>query len=75
VSDDPSKVVPNERRYTISGNAEQALAEFDAFRALGVTHFMVRFMTFENLTYFVEHVAPYVTRPRAGTARLTSGSL
>lgn len=74
VSDVPGEVVPNSRRYTISGNAEQALAELDAFRALGVTHFMVRFMTFENLTYFVEHVAPYVTQPRTGTARLTSDS-
>lgn len=62
VSSDPRRVRHNPRRYTIAGDAEDVLATLDAFRALGVTQFMVRFMSFENLTYFVEHVAPHVTQ-------------
>jgi alkanesulfonate monooxygenase SsuD/methylene tetrahydromethanopterin reductase-like flavin-dependent oxidoreductase (luciferase family) len=58
VSEDPAKVVRTPQKHYIVGNSAEVTHELQQFCALGVTHFMFRFLDIETLRYFCEAVAP-----------------
>lgn len=61
VSEDPAKVVRNPNKHFVAGNAAEVIHELEQFCAIGVTHFMFRFLDIETLEYFGKAVIPHFT--------------
>ncbi|MFL5628417.1 MAG: LLM class flavin-dependent oxidoreductase [Ktedonobacteraceae bacterium] len=59
VAEDPGKVVRNPQKHFVAGNSAEVIKELEQFCAIGVTHFMFRFLDIETLEYFGETVAPH----------------
>jgi alkanesulfonate monooxygenase SsuD/methylene tetrahydromethanopterin reductase-like flavin-dependent oxidoreductase (luciferase family) len=59
VSDDPTKVTRGSGKHFVAGNADEVIHELEQFRAVGVTHFMFRFLDIETLEYFGKAVVPH----------------
>ncbi len=59
VAEDPAKVVRNPQKHLIAGNSAEVIQELAQFHALGVTHFMLRFLDIETLEYFGQAVVPH----------------
>lgn len=58
VSEDPAQVQRHPQKHFIAGNAAEVTRELAQFRALGVTHFLFRFLDVATLEHFVAHVVP-----------------
>lgn len=58
VADDPAKVQRNPGKHFIAGNADEVTQEIQRFQAIGVSHFIFRFLDQETLERFVAHVVP-----------------
>ena len=61
VSEDPSKVIHNPNKHLVAGNRNEVIQELEQFCALGITHFMFRFLDIETLKYFGQAVLPHFT--------------
>ena len=59
VSEDPSKIVRNPNKHLVAGNREEVIQELEQFVALGISHFMFRFLDIETLEYFGQAVLPH----------------
>jgi alkanesulfonate monooxygenase SsuD/methylene tetrahydromethanopterin reductase-like flavin-dependent oxidoreductase (luciferase family) len=59
VSEDPSQVKRHPQKHYIAGNAVEVIRELEAFRDLGVTHFMFRMPDLATVEHFVEAVVPH----------------
>lgn len=59
VAEDPAKVVRNPQKHLVAGNSAAVIQELTQFHALGVTHFMLRFLDIETLEYFGQSVVPH----------------
>lgn len=58
VSEDAAQVVRSPSKHFIAGNAAQVTRELEQFRAVGVKHFMFRFLDVETVERFVSTVVP-----------------
>lgn len=61
VSEKPEEVVRSEQKHFIAGNSAQVIQELEAFQALGVSHFMFRFLDPASLERFTQSVIPHFT--------------
>ena len=61
VAEDPAKVVRNPNKHLVAGTREAVIQELEQFVALGITHFMFRFLDIETLEYFGQAVLPHFT--------------
>lgn len=61
VAEDPAKVQRNPDKHIIAGNAEEVTQELQRFQAIGVSHFIFRFLDHETIEHFVAHVVPNFT--------------
>ena len=59
VAEDPTKVQRNPGKHFIAGNAEEVTQELQRFQAIGVSHFIFRFLDHETINHFVKSVVPY----------------
>lgn len=59
VAEDPAKVMRSPEKHFVAGSATEVIHELEQFCALGVTHFMFRFLDIETLKYFGETVVPH----------------
>jgi alkanesulfonate monooxygenase SsuD/methylene tetrahydromethanopterin reductase-like flavin-dependent oxidoreductase (luciferase family) len=59
VSEKPEEVVRVPNKHIVAGNSAQVISELEQFRALGVSHFIFRFLDPASLERFVETVAPH----------------
>ena len=59
VSENPNQVVLNPQKHFVAGNSAEVIRELERFHALGVTHFMFRFLDPESLERFVGTVVPH----------------
>ena len=58
VSEDAAQVVRSADKHFIAGNAAQVTHELEQFRAVGVKHFMFRFLDVATVERFVASVVP-----------------
>src|SRR5438270_4774606 len=59
VSENPDQVVRSPQKHFVSGSSTEVIRELERFHAVGVTHFMFRFLDPESLERFVQTVAPH----------------
>jgi alkanesulfonate monooxygenase SsuD/methylene tetrahydromethanopterin reductase-like flavin-dependent oxidoreductase (luciferase family) len=59
VSEDPKQVVRSPQKHFVAGSSAEVINELERFHALGVTHFMFRFLDPESLERFVKMVVPH----------------
>ncbi len=59
VASDPAQVARNPQKHFVAGTADEVIREIEQFHAIGVTHFMFRFLDIPTLEYFVSHVVPH----------------
>ena len=59
VSENPDEVVRNPQKHFVAGSSAEVIQELERFHALGVTHFMFRFLDLESLKRFVQTVVPH----------------
>jgi alkanesulfonate monooxygenase SsuD/methylene tetrahydromethanopterin reductase-like flavin-dependent oxidoreductase (luciferase family) len=59
VSEDPEQVVRSPQKHFVAGSSTEVIRELERFHAIGVTHFMFRFLDPESLERFVKTVVPY----------------
>ena len=59
VSEDPKQVVRSPQKHFVAGNSAEVINELERFQAVGVTHFMFRFLDPESLERFVKTVVPH----------------
>ena len=59
VSEDPKQVVRNPQKHFVAGSSAEVINELERFHAVGVTHFMFRFLDPESLERFVKTVVPH----------------
>jgi alkanesulfonate monooxygenase SsuD/methylene tetrahydromethanopterin reductase-like flavin-dependent oxidoreductase (luciferase family) len=52
-------VVRNPQKHFVAGSSAEVISELERFHALGVTHFMFRFLDPESLERFVGTVVPH----------------
>jgi len=58
VAADSAKVQRNPSKHFIAGNTEEVTQEIKRFQAIGVSHFIFRFLDQETLEHFVARVVP-----------------
>lgn len=58
VSEDATQVVRSPGKHFIAGNAAEVIRELEQFRAIGVKHFMFRFLDVATVERFVSTVVP-----------------
>ncbi len=61
VSDNPGEVVRHPQKHFVAGSSAEVIQELERFYALGVTHFVFRFLDPESLERFVQTVVPHFT--------------
>jgi len=59
VSEQPDQVVRHPQKHFVAGNSAEVIRELEQFHAVGVTHFMFRFLDPESLERFVNSVTPH----------------
>jgi alkanesulfonate monooxygenase SsuD/methylene tetrahydromethanopterin reductase-like flavin-dependent oxidoreductase (luciferase family) len=59
VSEDPEQVVHSPQKHFVAGSSTEVIRELERFQAVGVTHFMFRFLDPESLERFVKTVVPH----------------
>jgi alkanesulfonate monooxygenase SsuD/methylene tetrahydromethanopterin reductase-like flavin-dependent oxidoreductase (luciferase family) len=59
VSENPQQVVLNPQKHFVAGSSAEVIRELERFHAVGVTHFMFRFLDPESLKRFAETVVPH----------------
>jgi alkanesulfonate monooxygenase SsuD/methylene tetrahydromethanopterin reductase-like flavin-dependent oxidoreductase (luciferase family) len=59
VSDNPGEVVRSPQKHFVAGGSAEVIQELARFQAVGVTHFMFRFLDPQSLERFVQTVAPH----------------
>jgi len=59
VSEDPKQVVRSPQKHFVAGSSAEVINELERFHAVGVTHFMFRFLDSESLERFVKTVVPH----------------
>jgi alkanesulfonate monooxygenase SsuD/methylene tetrahydromethanopterin reductase-like flavin-dependent oxidoreductase (luciferase family) len=59
VSENSDQVVRSSQKHFVAGNSTEVIQELERFIAVGVTHFMFRFLDPESLERFVETVVPH----------------
>lgn len=59
VSENPAEVVRSPQKHFIAGNPTEVIQELERFHALGVTHFIFRFLDPASLERFVQTVVPH----------------
>jgi alkanesulfonate monooxygenase SsuD/methylene tetrahydromethanopterin reductase-like flavin-dependent oxidoreductase (luciferase family) len=59
VSENPDQVVRNPQKHFMAGSSTEVIRELERFHAVGVTHFMFRFLDPESLERFVRTVVPH----------------
>jgi alkanesulfonate monooxygenase SsuD/methylene tetrahydromethanopterin reductase-like flavin-dependent oxidoreductase (luciferase family) len=59
VAEDPALVVRDPKKHFIAGNSAAVIAELEQFSALGVRHFIFRFLDLSSLERFVRSVLPH----------------
>ena len=59
VSENPVEVVHSPQKHFIAGSSAEVIDELERFHALGVTHFMFRFLDPASLERFVRTVVPH----------------
>ncbi len=59
VSEDPHQVIRHPQKHFVAGSSAEVIRELEQFHAVGVTHFMFRFLDPESLERFVKTVVPY----------------
>jgi alkanesulfonate monooxygenase SsuD/methylene tetrahydromethanopterin reductase-like flavin-dependent oxidoreductase (luciferase family) len=59
VSEKPEEVVRNPDKHFIAGSSLEVIRELEAFQALGVSHFIFRFLDPASLERFVQLVVPH----------------
>jgi alkanesulfonate monooxygenase SsuD/methylene tetrahydromethanopterin reductase-like flavin-dependent oxidoreductase (luciferase family) len=58
VSENPAQVVRHPQKHYVAGNAAGVTREIEQFHALGVSHFIFRFLDVETVERFVSTVVP-----------------
>src|ERR1700681_1589315 len=58
VSENPDQVVRSPQKHFVAGSSAEVIQELERFHAVGVTHFMFRFLDIESLERFVATVVP-----------------
>jgi alkanesulfonate monooxygenase SsuD/methylene tetrahydromethanopterin reductase-like flavin-dependent oxidoreductase (luciferase family) len=58
VSENPNEVVRSPQKHFVAGNAAEVTRELEEFCALGVTHFVFRFLDVASVERFVTTVVP-----------------
>jgi alkanesulfonate monooxygenase SsuD/methylene tetrahydromethanopterin reductase-like flavin-dependent oxidoreductase (luciferase family) len=66
VSERPEEVVRSSQKHFVAGNSAEVIRELEQFQALGVTHFIFRFLDPASLERFVETVAPRFSGVQGG---------
>ncbi|MEO6888412.1 MAG: LLM class flavin-dependent oxidoreductase, partial [Ktedonobacteraceae bacterium] len=59
VSEDPAQVVRDPKKHLVAGSSAEVIRELEQFQALGVSHFIFRFLDIPSLERFVATVAPH----------------
>lgn len=59
VSENPAEVVRSPQKHFVAGSSAEVIQELERFHALGVTHFMFRFLDPASLERFVQTVVPH----------------
>ena len=59
VSENPGEVVRSPQKHFVAGGSAEVIQELERFHAVGVTHFMFRFLDPESLERFVQTVVPH----------------
>ncbi len=59
VSENPAEVVRSPQKHFVAGSSAEVIQELERFQAVGVTHFMFRFLDPEALERFVQTVVPH----------------
>lgn len=59
VSEQPEQVVRSSEKHFVAGNSAEVIQELEQFSALGVTHFIFRFLDPASLERFVQTVVPH----------------
>jgi alkanesulfonate monooxygenase SsuD/methylene tetrahydromethanopterin reductase-like flavin-dependent oxidoreductase (luciferase family) len=59
VSENPDQVVRSPQKHFVAGSSAEVIQELERFHAVGVTHFMFRFLDIESLERFVATVVPH----------------
>ena len=59
VSEKPEQVVRSPQKHFVDGSSKEVINELERFHAIGVTHFMFRFLDPESLEQFVKTVVPH----------------
>ena len=60
VSENPAEVVRSPQKHFVAGSSGEVIRELERFHAVGVTHFMFRFLDPESLERFVQTVVPHL---------------
>ena len=59
VSENSAEVVRSQQKHFVAGSSAEVIRELERFHAVGVTHFMFRFLDPESLERFVQSVVPH----------------
>src|SRR5947208_1579203 len=59
VSENPDQVVRSPQKHFVAGSSTEVIRELERFHAVGVTHFIFRFLDPESLERFVKTVVPH----------------
>ncbi len=59
VSENPEEVVRSPQKHFVAGSSAEVIRELESFHAVGVTHFMFRFLDPASLERFVSAVVPH----------------
>jgi alkanesulfonate monooxygenase SsuD/methylene tetrahydromethanopterin reductase-like flavin-dependent oxidoreductase (luciferase family) len=59
VSENPAEVVRSSQKHFVAGSSAEVIRELERFQAIGVTHFMFRFLDIESLQRFVQTIVPH----------------
>ena len=59
VSENPDEVVRSTQKHFVAGSSAEVIQELERFQAVGVTHFVFRFLDPESLERFVQTVVPH----------------
>lgn len=59
VSENPAEIMHNPQKHIVAGNAAEVTRELEQFRAVGVTHFILRMPDVATVERFVKTVVPH----------------
>ena len=62
VSENPAEVVRSPQKHFIAGTPTEVISELERFHALGITHFIFRFLDPPSLERFIQTVVPHFTQ-------------